>query len=788
MNPVGGPKDWRGAERSWKMTGETAEGISNSVSIVLSSDTFPLPTGKRCGKRLLLASTEMFTMLLTNSLFSILLHLRALEQFHQLYQGSSSIDNQRKMEEMYVMGFRIISFLIECLPQHPEFEEAPQIEERSEQELVILRRCLNDLALRIDESVCNKVVDNELFLDSMIVSQMEKEEANEKQMKKYANNRAANIAKLEKGWTTADTNNVVRHESWVNFGDFNKVDQKSSSDNSARQKQRKQSGSPTADTVKTTGTGSSIDHDPKSISSISNSEKEESVQQKSEDDYSETSESTEEEREKIYYSDDDYVIRDDETEKDNLTYMDELDELVLLAETDDLTFMTGMSMQSYSSHPLELLKKSVSLDFLKTVSCEPVLYETDSEADDSWAPDDETDPNSRPCVPSSSGASPTADPARLAFRNIMSKIPHERILQQLATSSEQASEIFQQFTKAASSSSSSEQALEPVIHPLRHWAQSPSYPDTMEDLDSVGAPSVEDDCLDAVVEQEIEEYLQERKLERIARGKLDRKLGRGKLDDKLVKRRSRRRDPDQKASRSLGDSSSDRRARRRDGDHRTSRSVNEYKQSLSAKSFEERADHHTSRRDELVGSPPPPPPPRDDNPSPTLSLEEQVSSRSSDRNQQKPFKSINVSTRSRRKHKKEPSPFDPIPFDVPFDEVPFDEKPFDEKSLSSNNTLSTGSASDAYTSLSSLRRQTGSEHSAFSSYSGSTQRLIRPTPVAPVIEIKKKKMAAFPVIEIKPPPAPVIASVPEEWISLHDFNPDAYFGAVAEQDPRRALV
>jgi len=311
----------------------------------------------------------------------------------------------------------------------------------------------------------------------------------------------------------------------------------------------------------------------------------------------------------------------------------------------------------------------------------------------------------------------------------------------------------------------------------------------MEDLDSVGAVSVEDDCLDAVVEQEIEEYLQEQKLEKIARGKLDRKLGRGKLDDKLGKRHSRRRDPDRKASRSLGDSSSDRRARRRGGDHRNSRSLNDYEQSLSARSFEERADHHTRRRDELVGSPPPPPPPRDENPSPTPSFEEQVSSRRSMDRNEKPFQSINVSKRSsRRKHKKEPSPFDPIPFDAPFDEAPFDEKPFDEKSLSSSNTLSTGSASDAYTSLSSLRRQTGSEHSAFSSYSGSPQRLIRPTPVAPVIEIKKKKMAAFPVIEIKPPPAPVIASVPEEWISLHDFNPDAYFGAVAEQDPRRALV
>merc|ERR1719162_1218541 len=43
----------------------------------------------------------------------------ALEQFHELYQKGSSVDDEHELEELYVMGFRIISFLTECLPKHP---------------------------------------------------------------------------------------------------------------------------------------------------------------------------------------------------------------------------------------------------------------------------------------------------------------------------------------------------------------------------------------------------------------------------------------------------------------------------------------------------------------------------------------------------------------------------------------------------------------------------------------------------------------------------------------------
>ena len=55
--------------------------------------------------------------------------------------------------------------------------------------------------------------------------------------------------------------------------------------------------------------------------------------------------------------------------------------------------------------------------FLKRIAKEDVRYETDSEAVDSWAQD--CDVGSR----ASSGTLPTYDPARIAFREIMNKIP-----------------------------------------------------------------------------------------------------------------------------------------------------------------------------------------------------------------------------------------------------------------------------------------------------------------------------------------------------------------------------
>lgn len=56
--------------------------------------------------------------------------------------------------------------------------------------------------------------------------------------------------------------------------------------------------------------------------------------------------------------------------------------------------------------------------FLKKISLEDVRYETDSEAMDSWAQDDESF-----AISASSGSALTCDPARIAFRELMNRLP-----------------------------------------------------------------------------------------------------------------------------------------------------------------------------------------------------------------------------------------------------------------------------------------------------------------------------------------------------------------------------
>jgi hypothetical protein len=64
--------------------------------------------------------------------------------------------------------------------------------------------------------------------------------------------------------------------------------------------------------------------------------------------------------------------------------------------------------------------------FLKKIANEDVRYESDSEAADSWAQSGGGDGNSGLLSTGSSGNAPalTCDPARLALREIMNRVPH----------------------------------------------------------------------------------------------------------------------------------------------------------------------------------------------------------------------------------------------------------------------------------------------------------------------------------------------------------------------------
>eukprot|EP00535_Pseudo-nitzschia_heimii_P000559 CAMPEP_0197176548 /NCGR_PEP_ID=MMETSP1423-20130617/2430_1 /TAXON_ID=476441 /ORGANISM="Pseudo-nitzschia heimii, Strain UNC1101" /LENGTH=805 /DNA_ID=CAMNT_0042625931 /DNA_START=218 /DNA_END=2635 /DNA_ORIENTATION=- len=423
----------------------------------------------------------------------------ALEQFHQLYQSNSSDNDEQKLEEMYVMGFRIISFLTECLPEHPGFKPASLVQERSKHELEDLRNCLRDVALKIDECVCNKFVeDGDMFLDSLLSSEMDEEDADDEN--ESTENNVNSETTSNNSWSSPAQDKVTVFENWVNFDEFDKMEQQSK-DDAEQEHKRNLSDSPTSETVGTTGSDSG---DAKSNTSNSNkSVGSKYVRRMTDSDNSIKSiEKTEDEEveEKSFDDEDSRVIRED---------VFEMDELSLI---DDFSLMDE-SVKSYSSQPFTLLRKSVNLNFLKSIACEPVLFETDSDAADSWA-NNEPDPKSRPCVPSSSGVAPTSDPARLAFRNLMSKLPHKTILKRHSQ-------------KDSTESKSDDTAESPR-------PASPTFSDIMEERDALNVSSLDEKSLDEVVDHEIEEYL-DKKL-----GKLDKKLNSfnkklGKLDRKLNK-------------------------------------------------------------------------------------------------------------------------------------------------------------------------------------------------------------------------------------------------------------
>ncbi len=431
---------------------------------------------------------------------------RALEEFHQLYQRSSSVHNpQHELEEIYVMGYRIVSFLTECLPNHPRLKHSPFVLEQSEIELQHLRKCLEDVALRIDTIVCNETVDEgDNYLDMIIAEQMEQVDDDDDDDEWEPSN-----SDNSKSSSSSSDFDIMpfQLESWVNFDDFKKFEDTNSAN---LKKERRLSESSTSDTVGTSGTESGDD--------VSNS----SSKSKSPDRRRSKSK-----KQGSSFDDFDSIIREDDDIKNRYP-----------PHWDD------ESLKSYSSQPLTLLRKSANLDFLKKVACEPVLFESDSDADDSWAngEDKTVDSKSRRSHSSSSGAAPTSDPARLAFRNIMDKFPLQcQSPSQPATHCEPSIKSPINSPKRLSNiklplkpifKGNRQMPSEPSLHnePLPEATEAPTessarfaFPDIMEQLphesllhwncksrcESPTFSDVDDDILDQVVEDEIQAYLQE---------------------------------------------------------------------------------------------------------------------------------------------------------------------------------------------------------------------------------------------------------------------------------------
>jgi hypothetical protein len=304
----------------------------------------------------------------------------ALEQFHHLYQSG------KDLEETYVMGYRIVSFLTECLPHHPGLRSAPDIRQRARAELELLRKCLEDVALHIDEETCNTFVDD--FDPLFVVGDVEDDDDDSitetTPSSKLVESPSASSRSSKKS-------RMVRFEDWEDFPEDEK------------DWQRKSAESPSAETVGTTGTSSLEPTDLGYLSTFS--------------------------REQDSSEDDGSPLRQHSIERRPRLELDSSDEAYEM-DCDDEEEELSAAFPSLHNH---YFHRHVRLDFLEQIASEEVQYETDSEAADSWA---QTPDDIHPTAPSSSGVSPTCDPARIAFRNLMNRLPQQPILENLKASHE----------------------------------------------------------------------------------------------------------------------------------------------------------------------------------------------------------------------------------------------------------------------------------------------------------------------------------------------------------------
>lgn len=314
---------------------------------------------------------------------------RALNQFHELYDTSatnttrSTKEDYEQLEEMYVMGHRIISFLTECLPRHPGLSRAPGVQERAKYELDLLWKCVEDVALQIDENICNQFIDDgDLLIDAYDDDDDDDDNDND---------------------NDAD---VSGHEH--NLSILNDKSESSFAKSSKNINERKLVESPTSETVVTSGTESL---EPLDASYIGLLPPDITSKYKNIDETS---------RDRNFTIANVCTIGNDR--------FDDVDDDSF--EIDDFYDDDQNDSSSLSSRCPYINVKRVRLDFLDRISQEEVVYETDSEATDSWANGGDFGTGGT-CLASSSG-SLTCDPARIAFRDLMNRLP-QKLLQMKST-------------------------------------------------------------------------------------------------------------------------------------------------------------------------------------------------------------------------------------------------------------------------------------------------------------------------------------------------------------------
>jgi hypothetical protein len=315
-----------------------------------------------------------------------LLFTQILVQFRQMASTAST-----DTEEKYIMGNRLVTFLSEALPQHPEYKNTAvkSLCQKSFQDLSWMRQEMEDLAVSIDEEQLNHYVMHDFDPlqgdDLSISSSVDDDEDTDS----------------EANWSFSDLVDTSRNRgqaSWESFEggfafDLSSGDEAACPANTDTDVSSVEAHEANRDRVRDQRRAENRKAAPPApppaplpsvaVAVVVDKEIDRTRVPGLEDDV------TDADIDK--YVDLDPDVDDDDDEEDDD------DEPVL----------------RYS------LKDSFATSILNRIADEDVCFETDSEAVDSWAQDGDSNALSG----ASSGTALTCDPARIAFREIMNRIP-----------------------------------------------------------------------------------------------------------------------------------------------------------------------------------------------------------------------------------------------------------------------------------------------------------------------------------------------------------------------------
>jgi hypothetical protein len=284
-----------------------------------------------------------------------------LVQFRQL-ASSANPDT----EETYVMGNRLVSFLSEALPRHPEYRNTAlqTLRTKSFQDLIWIQEQMEEIAMSIDEEQLNHYVmhDFDPLQDDLSASSAEDNDSDDLSFSDLV-----------------DTN---RRDTWESFEGGGWSFDLSSGDEAVP-------------------VGTDTD-----VSSVQSHEANRSRDQRR---VANRKAAVSVPPLPVVVVEDIKIVHDEVADSDIDLYVN----LDPDDDDDDDDDSDDEPILRYS------LKDSIATSILNRIADEDVCFETDSEAVDSWAQDGDSNALSG----ASSGTALTCDPARIAFREIMNRIP-----------------------------------------------------------------------------------------------------------------------------------------------------------------------------------------------------------------------------------------------------------------------------------------------------------------------------------------------------------------------------